>query len=279
MKKCNNCGNMVNDNDRFCQYCGSSDFTSEIQIDKSFYETETENPGTQAPNNGYPVYNQQPIMPTQPKKSKKGIIAAIIIIVFIFLILIFVGIGFTLGNSLNGGDYTNNNNTEILENTPKIEYTKGTFDGTTYVNEWANIKFTLPEGFSNADSEYYESSENGTTDCGLFVVSDSSYDSLIIGFEKLPAVPKIDEEEYMDIIMEQFDESTDILYEVPENYTAKTIANQTFLTSDCSVKNGDIDLIQSCAVKKIDNKMVFIIATGFNKEDNNRLMENIEAYK
>lgn len=276
MKRCNNCGKMVNDTDRFCQYCGSSNFDSEVQIDASFYETQTENPDTSAYNNPYPAYNQQPMAPPQPKKKSKGIIVAIIAVI---LILFFIGIGFALGNNSQSDNSTSDGNIKTTENLPKVEYTKGTLDGTTYTNEWANIKFTIPEGFSNADSEYYETSETLVSECGLYVVSDTSYDTLIIGFEKLPAVPKVDEEEYMDIVMEQFAESTDVIYEIPDSYTTKTIANQTFLKATCQVKNGDIDLVQTYCVKKIDNTMVYIIVSGFYTEENNKMLENIEAYK
>lgn len=275
MKKCSNCGKMVNDADRFCQYCGSSNFDSEIQIDKNFYETPIENSNNPMyNNNGYPAYNQQPMSPSQPRKNKKGVVVAIVAVILIFFL---VGMGFLLGRNSQNND-SSGSNTKVAEEVPKVEYTKGTFDGTTYINEWANIKLTLPEGFSNADSEYYTSSENETTDCGFFMASDTSYGSLVISFEKLPAIPKIDEEEYLDIVMDQLAQTTDIAYEVTDNYTTKTIANQAYLTANCPVKNGDIDLVQTYCVRKIDNTMVAIIVTGFYTEENNKMLENIKAY-
>lgn len=274
MKKCSNCGKMVNDTDRFCQYCGSSNFDSEIQIDRSFYETPIESSNNPMYNNGYPAYNQQPMGPSQPPKNKKNVGIAIASIILIFFL---VGMGFLLGRTSQNND-SSGSNTKVAEEVPKVEYTKGTFDGTTYINEWANIQLTLPEGFSNADSEYYTSSENETTDCGFFMASDTSYGSLIISFEKLPAIPKIDEEEYLDIVMDQLAQTTDIAYEVTDNYTTKTIANQTYLTANCPVKNGDIDLVQTYCVRKIDNTMVAIIVTGFYTEENNKMLENIKAY-
>lgn len=274
MKKCSNCGKMVNDADRFCQYCGSSNFDSE-QIDRSFYETTIESSNNPMyNNNGYPAYNQQPMGSSQPPKNKKNLGIAIALIILIFFL---VGMGFLLGRTSQNND-SQGSNTKTSEDAPKVEYTKGTFDGTTYINEWANIKLTLPEGFSNADSEYYTSSENETTDCGFFMASDTSYGSLVISFEKLPAIPKIDEEEYLDIVMDQLAQTTDIAYEVTDNYTTKTIANQTYLTANCPVKNGDIDLVQTYCIRKIDNTMVAIIVTGFYTEENNKMLENIEAY-
>lgn len=275
MKKCSNCGKMVNDTDRFCQYCGSSNFDSEIQIDRSFYETPIESSNNSMyNNNGYPAYNQQPMGPSRPPKNKKNVGIAIASIILIFFL---IGAGFLLGRTSQNND-SQSSNTKTSEDAPKVEYTKGTFDGTTYINEWANIKLTLPEGFSNADSEYYTSSENETTDCGFFMASDTSYGSLIISFEKLPAIPKVDEEEYLDIVMDQLAQTTDIAYEVTDNYTMKTIANQTYLTAACPVKNGDIDLVQTYCVRKIDNTMVIIIVTGFYTEENNKMLENIETY-
>ncbi len=275
MKKCNNCGKQVKDEDNFCRYCGSPDLSPDSQPDYSFY-TQPENPAPQPYSNGYPPYGQEPQMPpVQPKKSKKGIIiaiAAIVAFLVLFLIGFMLGKGSTDINSIT-------DDSDTAAETPTIEYTKGTFDGTVYVNEWADIKFELPEGFTNADSEYYTENESETTDCGLFIISENSYGSLIIGFERLPAFPSIDEEEYLDIVTEQLVASTDVLYEIASPVTVKNIAGQDYYTQDCAVQNGDINLTQTYYMRKIGNTMMFIIATDFYGEQNDQLVETIETYK
>lgn len=70
--------------------------------------------------------------------------------------------------------------------------TKGTFDGTTYTNEWVNLKFTFPLDFEKGNEDIYSSFENEITECGMYAVSPSG-SSITIAFEKLPAIPKIDD--------------------------------------------------------------------------------------
>ena len=54
----------------------------------------------------------------------------------------------------------------------KVEYTKGTFENNIYTNEWANIRLTVPEGYTEGNKVNYDSfSDDGTAECGLYLIS------------------------------------------------------------------------------------------------------------
>lgn len=271
MKRCLKCGNQINDDVNFCPFCGSSNLQPQFQAENSFNEFQQTNSPFSNYNYGYPT----PITPQKPKKNKIGIILAIIAAsTFSFLFFLGLGIAFfadesadDIGTNIDSGEYV-----------PTVAYTKGTFDGTTYTNEWANLKFTFPLDFENGSEDIYTSFENELTECGLYAVSPSG-SSITIAFEKLPAIPKVDEKEYLDIIIDSLSEVEDISFLTNQKYVPTTIAGETYLQAELTVQNGGINLIQSYCVKKIDDVMVIILASGLSAEDCSDLFDLIEEYK
>lgn len=271
MKRCLKCGNQMNDNVNFYPFCGSSNLQPQFQEENPFNEFQQTDPALSNSNYGYPT----PIIPQKPKKNKIGIILAIIA-ASTFSFLFFLGLGIVffadenaddIGTNIDSGNYV-----------PTVAYTKGTFDGTTYTNEWANLKFTFPLDFEKGNEDIYSSFENEITECGMYAVSPSG-SSITIAFEKLPAIPKIDEKEYLDILIDNLSQSKDVLFSVKQNHIPRTIAGETYLQVEFTVQNGGINLIQSYCVKKIDNIMVVIFAHGLSAEDCSELFDLIEEYK
>lgn len=292
-KQCKSCGIEVPEQARFCQNCGSSDFVT-IDNEQTAVLNENENPykatSSQANQNLYDQQNtygqptwQPPVPQNQPKKKKTGMIIGIVAAVLIVLAAIGAiaektfqnqGYGDNSASSSNGGynfniGGTNNssNDGESHSESTKTEYTKGTFDGSVYVNEWADIQLTLPSGFSNADSTLYESSENSTTDCGAYFISDDTMSLIYICYEKLPSYPKYDEKGYLDSAMQALDSSpSGITYQTTNNYTSTTIGGYSFLSAECRFDNGRGEFAQNIYVRKIDNYIVFVSAIGPTSE-------------
>ena len=271
-KQCRSCGSNVQNDAKFCQVCGGSDFII----------------NNQTPNQ--PNYNQtwQPPVPqNQPKKKKTGLIVAIIAIVLIVL----AGIGMAAekmfqeqgygDNTGNNGDYsynggTNNNSEETPE---KLYYSKGTFDGSVYINKWADIKFELPEGFSNADLATYNAAENSSTECGMYFMADDTMGLIYICYEKLPTFPTYDEEKYLDSAMKSLQNVSGVTYEIPNTYTTANIGGYAYAKAECAFNNGNGDFANTFYVRKLDNYMIVISAIGVNSDSNDALVNYITTAK
>ncbi len=209
-------------------------------------------------------YNQQ----NKPKKKKTGLIVALVILA----VLVMAGIGKgaeILFRSQGFGLY------DGLED---LEYTKGSFDGTVYTNEWADIKLKLPDGFSNADSATYATAEDVNLECGVYFTSDDGMSIFYVCYEKMPSVPDYDEEEYMDIVLNNVKEELEeagLSYQLATRYTTETVAGYTYTKAENSFNNGYGDFVQTIYVRKIGNYMVFICAIGTSAESNDTLIKSI----
>lgn len=62
------------------------------------------------------------------------------------------------------------------------EYTKGTVNGNTYSNHWANLKFTLDSRFAEGTEADYESYESLLYDCGAYFYADDNGDDIGVVF-------------------------------------------------------------------------------------------------
>ena len=291
-KQCKTCGSNMPYDAKFCQMCGSSDFI----ISNPTQQTDINNNSTlyqqgynQNQYNQRPYVNQTwqaPVPENKPKKKKTGLVIGIIAATLVVL----AGIGILAEEAFQDQGYGNNNDdynfdigndinssddSSSYDEPEKVYYTKGTFDGTVYVNEWADIKFTLPEGFSNADSATYSAAENSNTECGAYFVADDTMSLIYISYEKLPTLPIYDEEEYLDAAMKSLKSISGITYQTPDTYSTATIGGYAYAKAECEFNNGNGDFSNTIYVRKIDGYMVFISAVGINPESNDALVSNI----
>lgn len=286
-KKCKACGSNVPADARFCQVCGGAEFI-------------TNNVPTNQPTYNQNQYNQQPpvnqtwqppVPQNQPKKKKTGLIIGIVAAVLIVLAVIgmvaekaFQDQGYG-DNTGNNGDYSYNNgesngNTDSsIENEEKLYYSKGSFDGSVYENKWADIKFTLPEGFSDADTATYMAAENSNTECGMYFMADDTMGLIYICYEKLPTFPVYDEEEYLDSAMKSLENVSGVTYKIPDTYSTATIGGYAYAKAECEFNNGNGDFANTFYVRKLDNYMIVISAIGVNSGYNDALVANITTAK
>lgn len=308
IKFCTSCGSNLFENEFDSEETGVLN-----EGDKSFYSPNTQNqqfgnfqpqqPGnsfqqsTSFVNNQNSVY-QPPV--AAPKKKNKPLIIFIVVAV----VLALACIGFVAekvfqeqgyGSSGNNSNYQqpNNNggfdipdlpditieNSSIGGNSDDVDYTKGTFDGTTYTNEWADIQLDLPDGFYNADEDTYATAQDPNTDCGLYFQSDDTMSIIYICYEKLPAFPVYDEEDYLDALIGNLKKQTSLDYEASDSYSAAEVGGYTYKTAEGRFNNGYGDFVQSMFVRKIDDRVVLISALGVTAEANETLVDLITQVK
>ena len=311
-KYCSKCNCEVEENARFCPMCGSPEFTS---VDSEATTVLNENMGyPPQPHYNQPDYSaQQPSQPqtsvnsqqvpqfqqavpfqppvAQKKKGLKGWQIALIVVG----VIAFAGIASIVVKVFRQQGYgdspkpqtsyfsEDNGNNSVEDNgdnfaASKIEYTKGTLsDDGIYTNAWADIKFVMPEGFSNADSSTYSNAEDSTTDCGMYFIADDTMSLVCILYEKLPDFPKYDEESYLDAVMESIETQmpTGIKYETTDRYTTQTIAGYAYAKAECNFNNGYGDFVQSFYVRKQGDYMIAIYAMGMSYASNDDLVSRI----
>lgn len=265
-KQCKNCGAIVTEDSKFCQSCGSSEFIGDSVLQQN----------DQQPSFDQTTW-QPPVAPSKPKK-KTGLIIGIIVAI----VVLAAGIGIVAEKAFQsqgyGQDDTNiessydSDSDSSAEN--DIEYTKGTFDGTTYTNEWADIQFVMPEGFSNSDPSVYASAESETTDCGMHMMADDSLSMIGISFEKLP-YSFYDEESYLDSVAQNLEKITEVKYQVNDTYTTETIGGYAYTKVVASFENNYGTFVNSFYVRKIDDYMVVITAMGTSEAVIENLVSDI----
>ncbi len=283
-KQCKACGSYVPSEAKFCQACGSSDFI----INNSNSNQPSNNQNQYNPQSPIDQPWQSPIPQNHSKKNKTGLIVGIVAAVLVVL----AGIGFIAENAFQNQKYddnisnidsnsfnidesggTTNNNTE--ETSEKLYYSKGTFDGSVYENKWADIKFILPEGFSDADSATYSAAESSNTECGVYFMADDTMSLIYICYEKLPTFPEYDEEEYLDSALKSLENISGITYNIPDTYSTTTIGGYAYAKAECYFNNGNGDFANTFYVRKLDNYMICISAISINSKSNDALVSNI----
>lgn len=189
-----------------------------------------------------------------------------------------ISFDFDLGedDSTENSEDANNNSEGAPE---KLYYSKGTFDGYAYVNKWADIKFTLPEGFSDADSITYMSAENSNTECGMYFIADDTMGLIYICYEKLSTFPIYDEEKYLDSAMKSLENVSGVTYKVPDTYSTATIGGYAYAKAECEFNNKNGNFANTFYVRKLDDYMIVISAIGVNSGYNDALVANVTTAK
>ncbi len=152
------------------------------------------------------------------------------------------------------------------ETTTKREasYTKGAVSGNVYTNEWADLQFVIPDGFSDPGEAFYYTGDEAT-EIGLCVTSDDFVSSVIVICEKLPSGEDYTEDEYLDVVTQQLmtqnvDFGVEQLY---DDYSTTIVAERGYTTAFMSWGG----VVQGYFVRKLDNYMVVICITAETEEE------------
>lgn len=179
----------------------------------------------------------------------------------------------------NVNDLKDDEKDTVGDGSVKGGYTKGTFDGSVYVNDWANIKLALPEGFSNASQDLYSASENENTDCGLYFMANDGTSFIFANFEDMTAYDKTyDEKDLLDqfiVTAKEMYAQMDLTFSYSDKYTVVNIAGEDYLTLDAEL-NG---MTFKFHVRRIENYMVEISAYGVDNATCEKLVSSITSIK
>lgn len=185
---------------------------------------------------------------------------------------------------------TNKNNTAVVENnqtttddnnttgneTKTTDISRGEWNGNQYVNEFANIKFNLPSGWSKYSDEQIAQVMNVGVELlnddqkklaelaqsmviyGMVANDDTTKANVSVILEK-PAI-KITPESYATNLKQQLEAVSSIQYKVNETATAKVGAEEyTSLTSTASVSG--VEIGQSYYIRAEGDYIITIIVT------------------
>lgn len=183
----------------------------------------------------------------------------------------------TNDNNADKGNNTNQTQTDKNSITNTASYTKGSIDGSTYLNEWADIKLVIPDGFHEVDRSTYSSLENSSNEFGLYIMADDATSLLYITFQKLPSYPIYDESDYLDSTMDTLSKRTDIEFNTSKSYTSATIGRHNYTKATFTYSNGYIDIIGNSYVRKINNYIVGISVEGASADSNDALVQKITS--
>jgi len=162
---------------------------------------------------------------------------------------------------------------------PNETFGKGTLNGTTYINNWANLKFDFYGGFENGDSSAYSSCESAkNTYCGLIAIDNANKKQLNIIFEELTGTnTSVTVEEYIEVITGVLDEnykSMNTPYEFGETFN-QTIANENYRSF--IVTFSELNYIQHISVRKLDNYIILITTIASDSFDSSAILNNIRT--
>lgn len=307
LKICKSCEKEIFNDEKICPNCGQSDFividledesnTSQQTEDisgqtESDYRKVHEKPESHNVKDNYVEQTNSYIKNTYKKTgdSKKTLIITLVIVVINLLVLIgsFV--------SKQDSEDTNSSLNSVKENYSEssesdggsseviIPYSKGEFDGTVYKNEWADIMFTMPEGFSNGAQDDYDSASDWKTDCGLFCQADDGTSFLQISFEKLSTSTYYDEEKYFDNIKVETNDFDDYIGDgvvdviCSDNYYVESIGGYIYKDLLINVDYGYGYWPAHFFARKLDDYMIVIMVIGMDDEAVDSIIKEIEPY-
>lgn len=232
-----------------------------------------------------PQYNAQPATEAPKKKKLPGWAIALIIVGSILLVMLAgcfgcVGCVYCLGLMDEKDDITIP--TEETENShaytePYVtidSYTKGEFNGTYYNNVWADIKYYLPVGYVNGDSDDYEYFENSVTDCIMYFTNRDETEAIFIVVEKPEDSYLLDEEAYLDNVLEDFDDDDEWI--IDNNYRTEYVSGHTYTVANCIYVSDDGFGVESFYVRNIGDRVLSVVAISDSSETNQKLFDQIK---
>lgn len=306
MKKyCKACGAQVPNDARFCQNCGGSEFN--VINDEIPVVAPTVAPTSAPAPAPAPVQNQnwqQPVQPApspawqqpapvQPKKKKTGLIIGIIVAVVAFILGFVLVIGLFAddsGSSDFDSDSGYNDNYDREEKTTEespseyyeepVSYTKGTFDGYTYSNEWAGFTIDLPSGYTAFSDSEMAQFENYTTDYGFYFTANDTSGVIYAAYENLNGAD-YDEYDYMDILMSLLESQSGAGATFDTTGYATTteyVAGEYYVASSITGYNAYSDFVQRFYLREVDGYMVCITIIAIDDATADELINSIEMY-
>lgn len=276
IKRCKNCGNTLDVNAGFCDTCGGTDFivlnddgTPYVAQNSYPNQNQAQNYNAQQNFNAQQSFNNQPVnnIPVKAKKDKKTmILSAVAILVFGILVIL----GFNLKSRRFANKYIDKSakttlNFEITTK-PTVPYSKGTFDGKTYINEWANLKITVPDDFVSVEPP--AASEEGNYKSEVVAQANNTTDVIqimICDFDAEDA-KGLSNGEIIDSLFKKIKETEKNAFDsfLYSTYAKAYIAGKEYIYFDCSLSKSSQDFKGRVYATVIENHIIVLsqITTG-----------------
>ena len=206
----------------------------------------------------FPSEPAGPVPAPPVKKKKTGLIVGAVSAVLVLALAVSVAFGIkAVKDRWGGAGSGGNGGTSVGDRqdaTPP--YTKGELKGNVYTNEWAGVRFPIPEGFVNGSAKDYEDSEDGLTETGFSTSSESDDGLFLLMFEDVGYIDgDVTAEEYIDIISEDWLEEGDEEngWYLTDSFPL-TIAGKTYQAKE--MDNEWIDYTQIAACRVYDGRVI-----------------------
>lgn len=172
-------------------------------------------------------------------------------------------------------------------------FSRGVWTDNVYTNEFAELSFTLPDGWVAASEEEMaqlmgvtaEMLEGANLDSALAtlqiiydmqVTDATTRDNINIIFENLARSNSSDitEEEYLEFSKNSMSGMTNLDYSFGDDIGKQTLGGNEYFYVDAHVTANGVEIYQRIFVKKIDKYMVNITVTNIGSEDFDDIIAN-----
>lgn len=276
MKNCTICGQLLDDDAKFCNVCGSK------VVDKYHTRQNYYNAGNVNFQKTQPLYYQnQPSVAQNSGVNKKKtvfIVAGSVAAVIIFILIIAITV-ISLKSSGNVGS--------VFDNKAHVGEIIGE---NTYYNDYWNLSIDLPDSdwefFS--DSKIYEDKslsnaqidpDNGKTyaeydsqKCyyDMFLYNDTTGSNIqVMILDSTYTVSPVSAEEMIDMMVEETSEL--LAQRVGETHDID-ISGETYSAANINIEYAGVDISQLYAIREIDGEYLMICITAKDTEEANRYL-------
>lgn len=208
----------------------------------------------------------------EPKKSRKGMIAAIIAAIVVLVLAVSVSVmafANNSGSSLSTIIEKAKNGT-LFAKTEKFE--PGNMNGNVYVNDYLGIKITLPSNYtiaSEADRKKAVSADAEFSQCDLYAYDMTSGTLVMIlceDLEKKAEGMSYTEGKYADNLKDVEKNTGTNAWTFTDNFKTKLAGTEyTSFTAKCNVSSANVTVSQKNLVKKMKNNMITISISGVDE--------------
>ena len=240
MKNCKSCGNSNPDNALFCSGCGGNDFAVN-SAEENIQD------------------GQFNFTPTEIKGKIKA--WQIIVIALGCIALIAAGI-LAVKNILSVKSYSSG---EMAEG--------------VYTNDWAELKYVVPDGHTDITAEESQYYNDGYSDLGFCVVHETRGASVTIEYQDLGNTRRYSEREGMDDYLDGYAESFKEQFGVEptiSQYFDYTVAGKSYVTA--KIDFGEYGIEYDC-IRFEGNYAIVITVCAESEDEVKALLSGFEYYE
>ena len=232
------------------------------------------------------TYPAQPPVSEKPKKKKTGLIIGIItavVVFFIVMVIVGAGSGDDYSDDYVGDydyaddyDYSFDDEFDIdSDYGSSVDFTTGEITDDIYVNEWADIRFALSDGWVNGEAQDYEDINNSIVTCGLY--AENSANTLTINYvdtgEENMSAKSL--ESYLDDYVSGMTTPLDS-HEISES-EYKMVGGYSYLCADLKGEASGYTIYFTTCMREQDGYLIMITVVGASKAENYSILEKISS--